>query len=45
MVAMTNLGSDGDGDKCRVSAPLIGNDGLAASNNGFDMGDSKFGDG
>ncbi len=45
MVAMTNLGSDGDGDKCRVLAPLTGNDGSVVSNNRFDKGDSEFGDG
>ena len=45
MVATTNSGSDGDGNKCRVSAPLTGNNGSAASNDGFDMGDSEFGDG
>ena len=44
MAAMTNSGSNGDGNKCRVSAPLTGNDGLVASNNGFDTGDSEFGD-
>ena len=43
MAATTNSGSDGDGNKCRVSAPLTGNDGLVASNDGFNMGDSKFG--
>ncbi len=45
MAAMTDLGSNGDGDKCRVSAPLTGNDSSAVSNDGFDTGDSKFGDG
>ena len=45
MVATTNSGSDGDSDKCRVSAPLTGNNGLAVSNDGFDTGDSEFGDG
>ncbi len=45
MAAMTNSGSDGDSDKCRVSAPLTGNDSSAASNDRFDTGDSKFGDG
>ena len=43
MVATTNSGSNGDSDKCRVSAPLTGNDGSAASNDRFDTGDSEFG--
>ncbi len=45
MAATTNSGSDGDGDKCGVSAPLTGNDSSAASNGGFDMSDSEFGNG
>ena len=44
MAATTNLGSDGDGDKCRVLAPLTGNNGSVASNDGFDTGDSEFSD-